>query len=172
SPRNTTAAWTGNEMVVWSGANNNTGGRYDPSNDTWTATSTTKAPPSRAGHTTVWSGTEVIVWGGATSDNSLNSGGRYNPMTDSWASTNSANAPLGRELSSAVWTGGEMIVWGGYNDDILCDYPYLNSGGRYNPATDGWVGTSTTNTPSARRQQTAVWTGNEMILWGGYNGSL
>ena len=33
---------------------------------------------------------------------------------------------------------------------------------------DTWTATSTTNTPSARRDHTAVWTGSEMIVWGGF----
>ena len=34
-----------------------------------------------------------------------------------------------------------------------------------------WTGTSTTNAPAARASHTAVWTGSEMIVWGGYGGS-
>lgn len=34
---------------------------------------------------------------------------------------------------------------------------------------DLWTATATTNAPLARREQTAVWTGNEMIVWGGWN---
>ena len=45
---------------------------------------------------------------------------------------------------------------------------YLNTGGRYNPGTDSWTATSTTNAPTARHCHTAVWTGSEMIVWGGY----
>jgi hypothetical protein len=37
---------------------------------------------------------------------------------------------------------------------------------------DTWTATSTTNAPSARESHTAVWTGSEMIVWGGaYGGS-
>ena len=61
---------------------------------------------------------------------------------------------------TAVWTGSEMIIWGGYNG------AYLNTGGRYNPGTNSWTATSTTNAPRAE-SHTAVWTGNEMIVWGG-----
>ena len=45
---------------------------------------------------------------------------------------------------------------------------YLNTGGRYNPGTDSWTATSTTNAPTARYVHTAVWTGSEMIVWGGF----
>lgn len=36
---------------------------------------------------------------------------------------------------------------------------------------DTWTPTSTTNAPSGRRYHTAVWTGTEMIVWGGGNDS-
>src|SRR6266566_4284247 len=36
---------------------------------------------------------------------------------------------------------------------------------------DTWTATSTTNAPDARFGHTAVWTGSEMIVWGGSNGS-
>src|SRR5262249_31708169 len=34
---------------------------------------------------------------------------------------------------------------------------------------DTWTATNTANAPSARPGHTAVWTGIEMIVWGGYN---
>src|SRR6266516_551953 len=36
---------------------------------------------------------------------------------------------------------------------------------------DTWTPTSTTNAPAGRYEHTAVWTGSEMIVWGGFNGS-
>jgi hypothetical protein len=159
-----TAVWTGSEMIVWGGFNGsdlNTGGRYDPSTDSWTATSTTNAPAARNAHTAVWTGTEMIVWGGS---GALNTGGRYNPSTDSWTATSTTNAPEGRLFHTAAWTGSEMVVWGG-----VCCSPqfYFNSGGRYNPSTDSWTATSITNVPEGREFHTAVWSGSEMIVWGG-----
>ena len=159
-----TAVWTGSEMIVWGGSNDSTGGRYNPGTDSWAATSTTNAPATRADHTAVWTGSEMIIWGGGES---LNTGGRYNPGTDSWIATSLTNAPAGRDNHTAVWTGSEMIVWGGF-----CCYPpgmILNTGGRYNPGTNSWTATSTSNAP-ARSQHTAVWTGGEMIVWGGADG--
>jgi N-acetylneuraminic acid mutarotase len=58
-----------------------------------------------------------------------------------------------------------MIVWGGFNDS-----GYLNTGGRYDPGTDSWMATSTTNAPVGRQDCSVVWTGSEMIVWGGYVG--
>src|SRR6266478_4224279 len=82
---------------------------------------------------------------------------------DTWTAT--AAPPEIRESHTAVWTGSEMIVWGGIPGEGRC----LNTGGRYNPATDTWTATSTRAAPEARLHHTAVWTGSEMIVWGGTN---
>ena len=37
---------------------------------------------------------------------------------------------------------------------------------------DAWGGTSTSNAPSARYAHTTVWTGSEMIVWGGFDGQM
>jgi N-acetylneuraminic acid mutarotase len=170
---NQTAVWTGSEMIVWGGYYFdqaiqshwlNTGGRYNPVMDDWTATSTTNAPSGRRFHTAVWTGSEMIVWGGSNLSGFLNSGGRYSPATDTWVATSTVDAPTAREIPTAVWTGSEMIVWGGCNG-MPC--MVLNTGGRYNPTTDNWIATSMVNAPSARDYHTAVWIGSEMIIWGG-----
>ena len=165
-----TAVWTGTEMIIWGGANFdlgnfNTGARYNPATDTWTAISTANAPTARGLHSAVWTGSEVIVWGGG-GDGQLDTGGRYNPTDDSWTATSTANAPLARNYHTAVWTGSEMIVWGGSGCGGNCK---LNTGGRYNPSTNSWTATSTMNAPEARFRHKALWTGSEMIIWGGSN---
>ena len=149
-----------------------------------------RAPPMRPlpenYHTAVWTGSEMIVWGGVNISGYLNTGGRYDPGTNSWTATSTTNAPaaprrshgsvdrqrndrLGRERPrphvehrrqiqsrhrqldshqhhqrahcprnhTAVWTGSEMIVWGGSDG-----FDYLNTGGRYNPSTDSWTATA------------------------------
>jgi hypothetical protein len=153
-------------MIVWGGWNGtdfylNTGGRYNPSSDSWTATNTTNAPAARSDHTAVWTGIEMIVWGGEPTGVS-NTGGRYDPSSDSWTATSTTNAPGWRVNYTAVWTGSEMIVWGG-----LGAGGDLNTGGRYNPRTDNSTATTTIGAPVPRAAHTAVWTGSEMIVWGG-----
>src|SRR5205823_12956858 len=37
------------------------------------------------------------------------------------------------------------------------------------PLPDTWTATSMVNAPGARTNQTGIWTGGEMIVWGGYN---
>src|SRR5439155_8246709 len=64
-------------------------------------------------------------------------------------------------------TGNEMIVWGGEDINIAP----LNTGGKYNPITDSWIATSTTSAPDPRKSHTAVWTTDEMVIWGGLGAS-
>ena len=83
-------------MIVWGGlgaTDLNTGGRYNPSTDSWTPTSTTDAPAARRLNTVVWTGSEMIVWGGVNNITNLNTGGRYNPATNSWTATSTDQRP-------------------------------------------------------------------------------
>src|SRR6266498_2608182 len=53
---------------------------YNPTTDSWTATTNTNAPHGRYSHTAVWTGSQMIVWGGRYSSGTihvLNTGGRY-----------------------------------------------------------------------------------------------
>src|SRR5216117_2577728 len=70
---------------------------------------------------------------------------------DTWTATTTTNAPTRRLGPTSVWTGSHMIIWGGYAAPAP---QYFNTGGRYNPATNSWMPTSTTNAPSARVSQT------------------
>ena len=157
-----TAVWTGSEMIVWGGEVDaedpgNTVGRYSPVGNNWSAM-------GHAGHTAVWTGSEMIIWGGYNGGY-LNVGGRSKQAGNSWTPLNPVGAPGPRYGHTAVWTGSEMIVWGGYNGGTGAFT--LNDGGRYLPAANSWTPVSTTGAPGGRADHTAVWTGSEMIVWGG-----
>lgn len=125
-------------------------------------------PEADVSATAVWTGAEMIVWGGTeVGGGRFNSGSRYNPATDTWRSTSGAGAPRGRMQHTAVWTGTEMIVWGGCSAGVSEHACESNDGGRYNPATDTWISTRTSGAPTPRINHGAVWTGTEMIVWGG-----
>jgi N-acetylneuraminic acid mutarotase len=163
------AVWTGTKMIVWGGWTNGTndGAIYDPATNTWAAMTTTGAPDARGSHSAVWTGSKMVVWGGRNpmTGTRLNTGGVYDPATNIWSAMTMTNAPSPRYLHSTVWTGSKMIIWGG-NDGVT----YFNTGGVYDPVSDTWTATSTgTGCPPAhQRQHSAVWTGTEMIIWGGW----
>jgi len=202
------AVWTGSEMLVWGGYNNqpvNTGIKYNPATDTWSSFGAASPPEARYQHGAVWTGSRMIIWGGKNAAGSnLVTGSRYNPANDTWTPTSTTNAPTGlrpssvwtgsrmltwtgnglqfrgydpvgdawsftafvnlnQTFDSVVWTGARMIVWGG----LLGGSNPLDTGWRYDVASDSWTPTSALNPLSAREGHSAVWTGNLMIIWGG-----
>ena len=91
-------------MIVWGGNNVsallNTGGRYNPSTDSWTATSMTNAPDCPSGsHGSVDRQRNDRLGRMVDGDRYLNTGGRYNPGTDSWTATSTTNAPTARSVT-------------------------------------------------------------------------
>jgi N-acetylneuraminic acid mutarotase len=68
-----------------------------------------------------------------------------------------------------VWTGKEMIVWGGAAREPQSRSDYYENGARYNPETDTWKPISAVGAPKGRIMTFAVWTGSEMVVWGGVN---
>lgn len=171
-----TAVWTGSKMIVWGGSGSvsgnaiDTGGVYDPANDTWSALSTTGAPLARRGHAALWTGSKMIVWGGWTTafPPDLASGGVYDPESDAWKPTSSTLAPSPRESFTALWTGSKMLVWGGvFNTGIPSTSVVLGDGAAYDPASDTWTPISMVGAPAPRFRHSAVWTGSRMIVWGG-----
>jgi hypothetical protein len=69
-----------------------------------------------------------------------------------------------RNGASVVWTGRELLVWGGgsgaQGDRLHAD------GAAYDPSTGRWR--TLPGAPlSPRVGQAAVWTGREMVVWGG-----
>lgn len=177
------SVWTGNELITWglgrigsSSSYYTRGGKFDPDTGMWSPISIAGDPEPRYGYTMVWTGTEMIVWGGISpvTSTALATGGRYQPDTDTWTSTAIPGAPAGRQGHSAVWTGAEMIVWGGgppqpNNSAMILE---TNTGSRYHPATNTWSALPSAGAPSARGGHTAVWTGTEMIVCGGWLDAL
>ncbi|HUF37037.1 MAG TPA: hypothetical protein VMN57_00810, partial [Anaerolineales bacterium] len=166
------AAWTGNKMIIWGGrtetGDTNTGGKYDPVTNTWTSVSTAGAPSARILFASVWTGSEFIVWGGGTLSSSwtfFQTGGRYDPENDTWTAMSTTGAPEGRARFAGVWTGTELFVWGGCTGSS-CSVD-VHTGGRYDPAADTWTATSTDHVIEAREFHTMVWTGSEILIWGG-----
>ncbi len=79
--------------------------------------------------------------------------------------------PEVRSGAATAWTGSQLLVWGGYE--------YVGSGDE-DPANDGFVFDGATRTweafpdsPLSGRSDTATaWTGEELLIWGGFDGGF
>ena len=110
-----------------------------------------------------WTGKELLVWGGGAGEGWPATGAAFDPVAREWRRL--AEAPLERSGGrTAVWTGRELILWGGEKRGGNHEAP--DSGAAYDPKTDSWR-----ELPEAPAwsfaNHTAVWTGEEMIVWGG-----
>ena len=178
APRSQMAAvWTGEEMLVWGGMTDGgacppSGGSYNPGTDTWTPLPLENAPEGRIEPASVWTGRELIVWGGLLEggQRSCGSGGRYDPESRTWKPLPTVGAPVSARGLQAVWTGREMLVWsGGHLDGESPVNVGLKTGGRFHPDTNAWLPMSVEGAPEGRIYYGVVWTGTEMVVWGGYD---
>lgn len=193
---NHTAVWTGEEMIVWGGVEGDSyperlltdGAAYDPGSDTWRATAPAPLSP-RERHVAVWTGEEMIVWGGSRPGRRgarlLYDGAAYDPARDRWREIASMRLPAtpvqrtrekGADLHAA-WTGEEVIVWGSVvtvdrGAGIRRPSPSVATrGALYDPESDRWEGIPAPppEVREDRRAGSAIWTGEELIVWGGMN---
>ena len=83
------------------------------------------------------------------------------------AALNEITGPLSaRANASGVWTGSEVIIWGGAEDELSSSARSFRDGAAYDPERDVWRPIA--DSPlAARSRHTAVWTGSEMVVWGG-----
>ena len=88
----------------------------------------------------------------------------------SWTPTELTGAPFRRSDHVAVWTGSEMIIAGGLAwDTDWRQFDYTRQYGRFNPATNSW--TLSSGAPRGLFRS-SIWTGTEMIVWGGYQAGV
>ena len=120
-------------MIIWGGGDEtgplNSGGRYNPTANTWTSIATAGAPSRRYSCSLVWTGSRMIVWGGdAGGAIYLNDGFSYNPAANTWTPINGLNGPTPRISHTSVWTGTRMVVWGEVTAGLGSFLPFLSLG--------------------------------------------
>lgn len=112
---------------------------------------------------------ELVTWGRAGYD-AVGLAHRYDPATHAWQQMNETGAPEPRFGHAMVCAGREVIVWGG--ERIRGSTLRMRSGGRYDLDADRWRPVALDGAPRGRRFAGAVWTGREVIVWGGEDGQL
>ncbi len=126
-----------------------------------------RAPSPRFAHTAVWAGTRMLVTGGR------GGGGAscapeamwYTPATNRWESVGREIPHSFRANASAVWADDEVILFGGGACGLASRT--FGDGFRYRPWSQSTVDFDASMAPGARVGHTALWTGEEMLIWGG-----
>jgi hypothetical protein len=183
------AVWTGEEMIVWGGhcldtCYRNDGAAFNPLTKQWRPIKTPSFLAARGFHNAFWTGTAMLVWGGRKGGRPFNDGGLYDPKSDEWKPVTMQDVPSLRVNYDAVWTGREMIVWGGQETLVMPDgklsggLRFRPDGKIYDPVLDRWrpmstkgLDTNARKQPAGQESHTTVWTGEEMITWGGARGA-
>lgn len=176
-PAGEPVAWTGTEILVArAGCCDDLGSvdlsAYDPATNTWSMLPPTPLTP-RGGAAGAWTGTEMVVAGGLASPDGTHAGAAlatdgaaWDAVTNTWHPIAAMPTTLPGGDPTAVWTGREMLVW-----SSAPDAP--GTKGRevvlaYNPSSNTWR----TLPPSGltpRQNAVTVWTGKELVVWGGLN---
>jgi len=163
-----TAVWTGSELVVTGGYKSPDGTQthespaaetaaYNPATGTWR---TLAAAPRPFAHTqSVWTGEEIFVYP---------AGLAYSPSKNTWRELPPSVASV-RSDAAIAWTGTELVVWGG-NTGTTGNSVVHSDGLAYNPSRNAWRPIPSAPVP-ARQGATAVWTGKEVVVWGGDDGT-
>ncbi len=166
--------WTGSRLLLW-------GGGFSfraPDGNGYAGVSVgldgdiellPKAPiPVRWWHDAIWTGEEMIIFGGGVDSHARRDGAAYDPSTHTWRTL--PRSPVGGYANSLVWTGEEMITWGGIRNDPdgAEGFPtgFIAKGAAYDPRSDTWRVLEASGL-DPRGWHSAIWTGHEMIVWGG-----
>jgi hypothetical protein len=158
-------AWTGEELVIFPGRSPDGkpvgGAAYNPATDTWRRIGL--KPEPTGGAYAAWDGYEVLVAGGTRQGfGPSNAGLAYNPATNRFRRLSAIGS--GRAGPAVVWTGRRLLVWGG--ETFPGAVVTAGHGLSYDPIGNRWSPLPRSPLP-ARVDPTAVWTGRELIVWGG-----
>jgi N-acetylneuraminic acid mutarotase len=173
-----TAVWTGTEMIAFGGGKTSSsfyGGIFNPdkpAGQQWRTLSTAGAPSGLGlkHHSAVWADDRMLVFGGAdTSSGTIlsNTLAIFDPATNKWSAGDATGAPLARQYGTTVWTGSALLPFGGYDGRTASGMAQFGSGGIFDVRLNRWTYAYKTEAVQGRQGHTAVWTGAEMIVFGG-----
>jgi N-acetylneuraminic acid mutarotase len=176
------SAWTGTRLVVSGGYHEGDdddrtdGAALDPVSGSWSPIATRPTPGSCGGGSAcagIWTGKVALF---------PVSGLSYDPAADRWSAMAPAPIPDGPAPGEpAVWTGRRFMTWGisGADADDASGDNAAAAGGEqgappthgatYDPAANRWQ-PFVPGPLSSRVEHTAVWTGQDLLIWGGTSG--
>lgn len=168
--RSHTGIWTGTEVLFWGGfcfpGFEHSAGAYRPATDRWRTISPVNRPESRDFHAAIWTGSRMIIWGGRNESGALGDGRAYDPAADRWEDLPIASQPAARFEFAWAWAGDRLLLFGGTGADggergdgaqLICT----------NGVPSHWIPMSAQGAPSPRKFHSAVWTGAQLLVWGG-----
>jgi N-acetylneuraminic acid mutarotase len=163
--REASGAWTGRELVVAGGFRPEPSGTriffrdgaaYNPVTGKWRKIAPMPRHENRA--TAVWDGKEILLFSASSAR-----GMAYDPVQNKWRLLPAM--PLPRSDFAAVWTGHHVLIWGGLSGRFPNWAPPPH-GEAYDPAANRWSALPASPL-HGRASPLAVWTGHQMIVWGG-----
>jgi hypothetical protein len=138
-------AWTGRELVIFNGhgpeGDRVGGAAYNPKTDTWRRI---PSQPGLGASSGVYDGNEIYAVGGSRVV-------AFNPSNNRWRLL--PRTALGAGDLVAVWTGNRLIGSGATTQG-------------YDPPRDLWT-TFSASPLASRAEAQGVWTGRELLVWGG-----
>ena len=159
--------WTGTELLLHapyfdyrngSYIGRSVGAAYNPATHTWRNLPPAPGPVEsiEGGYRAVWTGRELLGWG-------MGLDAAYNPASNRWRRLPAMDT--GRIGHTAVCTGRQLLVWGGRTRDAG-SWTAPAHGLVYDRAGDAWSPLPTSPL-RGRAGHVAVWTGSQMLVWGG-----
>lgn len=135
--------------------------------DKWYTPSQGVEVTGRQQHEISWAHRRLFVWGGLDAANTpLGAGQLYDPEANLWSNAPAASAPQAAYGHTVTAISGGWVVWGGWSQ--FPSSGALNTGAFYRSATNDWATfPAFPDTPAARAKHSAIWTGSELIVWGG-----
>jgi N-acetylneuraminic acid mutarotase len=131
----------------------------------WMIQSSSGAPSELYGAASVWAMGKMRVFGGRMNSAAVSV---FDPATNAWSLENSASAPAMRFAHSAIWTGSQVLVFGG-NTGTIANPVTSKELFSYNINTQQWTSVAVPPWVFRRMNHSAIWTGSEMIVFGGFS---
>jgi hypothetical protein len=142
---------------------------YDVAKDKWRTLTASGAPSPRTSAFAAWTGSGLVVFGGLDPQGAaLGDGARWDAATETWAALPAGPTPRAAPARRTGWVGAGPLgvaIAGGWDGAALLSDVHLLS-----PEGDAWTSAGAVPSGAAHEWGVGVWTGAELVLWGGLAG--